>query len=80
MDEKGKAMCNCIKKINAELALNGSNTMLDIPVTFVNGKLRADRVTIVVAKVDTKKRGRPMMVFPTYCPFCGEKYPEIKKS
>lgn len=62
-------MCDCNTKMNEQLAAH--NTILDTPwyppelqgVTFV----RTD-------KLETGKRGKPISVLATFCPFCGEKY------
>ncbi len=68
-------MCDCISQVQAKLEETGKNTKLDIPITFsLTGKLGADRVTVATCKRDNKKREKPLPVFASYCPFCGERY------
>lgn len=60
-------MCECLAKVNEELAKH--NTRIEIPwigpqVPFVQ-----------TIKRDEKKRGKPVRMFATFCPFCGVKYP-----
>ena len=71
-------MCDCAKLIQDELEKNGSNTMLDIPIlfNFEKGTSRTDKVKIVTTKRDSRKREKAKSFFATFCPFCGEKYPE----
>lgn len=60
--------CNCISEVNAKLSeSNGELLMTFWPVS---------RPLLETQKLDTKKRVRPPLVVPTFCPFCGEKYPE----
>lgn len=40
-------------------------------VTNLFGKPRA---IIATTKFDEKKRGKPKMMFASFCPFCGVKY------
>jgi len=64
-------MCNCNDVINDHLAQHGSKLETswfpESPRVFIK------------TYVTEKKRGRkaPYMM-ATYCPFCGEKYPEEK--
>jgi hypothetical protein len=60
-------VCDCNKRMNE--ALKEYNTML---VTNLIGPPHA---LVLTDKIDSKKRGKPMMMFASYCPFCGEKYP-----
>ena len=60
-------MCDCIARVNKFLAGHNSKIMLPMlgpQIPFVETQ-----------KLDEKKRGKPMMAFATFCPFCGEKYP-----
>ena len=69
-------MCNCIDEVQKKLLESGSNTMLDIPMSFSPSGITANRVTISTCKREDKKRGKPKRVFGAYCPFCGLPYPE----
>ena len=68
-------MCDCIKKIDEKLAEVNSNTKLKI-VWSMSGAV--DRAMVVTEKADKSKRGEVSTVFASYCPFCGEKYPDSK--
>ena len=60
--------CSCISEVNAKLAeSNGELLMTFWPVS---------RPLMETQKLDTKKRVKPPLVVATFCPFCGEKYPE----
>jgi hypothetical protein len=63
-------MCDCIKSTNEYLAQH--NTKITIPW------LGTQRPFVQTEKIDGKKRNKPMMLFASYCPFCGEKYEESK--
>ena len=66
-------MCNCNEKVNSKLS--DHNTVLDIPFTVSSGLgLGFGKVKIVTAKKDSKVRKKPVTVFASFCPFCGEKY------
>lgn len=68
--------CNCIQEIDAQLEKLSKNTVLDIPVSIlpITHNLSVTRVSISTCKRDSKKRGKPVTVFASYCPFCGEEY------
>jgi hypothetical protein len=71
--------CNCIERTNEILRKNNTNTILEVPVTInmQTGQVLPPRLVIATTKDDTtKKRGKPITVFVTYCPFCGRKYHE----
>ena len=68
-------MCNCIIEIDKHLETSSKNTMLDIPITFSSdGQIHANRIIVSTRKRDVSKREKPIILFPAYCPFCGEKY------
>lgn len=70
-------MCNCINKINE--CLSGYNTELDLPVTLtpINHNMQtSQQVIIATCKIDTKQRKGAVVMFASYCPFCGELYPQ----
>lgn len=63
-------MCDCIKRVNAKLAEH--NTCL-AEVSMVNMKTGKCRQSIQVStmKLSRLKKGKPKVMLPTYCPFCG---------
>ena len=63
-------MCNCIQAVNNELAKHKANTEIYVPFTLS----KITRVCIETEKIDGNKRGKPMKVFASFCPFCGQKY------
>lgn len=68
------ARCTCMTAINDHLKLH--NTRLSTSFTFTRDLAGMDVLPmIMVEKIDTKQRKRPMNVVPTFCPFCGAKYP-----
>ena len=64
-------MCSCIEEMNRLMAEKGSNTKLCI--TF-NGMTGQGYPTIQTEKANKKRRERPALAIPSYCPFCGGKY------
>lgn len=69
--KKPAAMCKCATKHDAKLREH--NVMLDTTFMLSSGRVYP---TIATIKIDKKNRARPPRVIPTYCPFCGVKYPE----
>ena len=71
-------MCNCIEETNKSLKEEHAewNTMLNIPISFNyhTGQMHTLKVIISTMKLDDKKRQKPITLFASYCPFCGEKY------
>ncbi len=67
-------MCECIKTINEQLAEQNRNTVIDVPLQLSKDMQLGPPKTIVgTAKADANVRKRPVTVFASYCPFCGEK-------
>ena len=65
-------MCDCIKNVDEKLAER--NTRLTQALVFGN---RSAPTIMLQTEVIEKKRGaKPVGMFLSYCPFCGEKYPE----
>ena len=67
-------MCDCIKLFNEQLA--SRNTRIKIPISFGANKISSLPPMIVTEKVDERSRMKPVSLLASYCPFCGEKYPE----
>jgi hypothetical protein len=66
-------MCNCIEDMNGKLAELNGKLSLTIGFSFDGSPSRA-YPTIDVEKIN--KRGKkPPIALPSYCPFCGERYP-----
>ena len=63
-------MCTCIEDSNK--FLSDRNTRITIPL------FGTQRPFVQTEKLDDFKRGKPTMIFASYCPFCGEKYPPAK--
>jgi hypothetical protein len=60
-------MCNCVDVANK--ALREKNTQIEPIITF-GSKLDCS-IGIRTSKVDKSRRGNPVVVMATYCPFCG---------
>lgn len=69
-------MCTCIANANAKLAT--LNTIIDEGM-LIDPKTRrvTSRVHLAVRKLAPKIRQGPAVIVCTYCPFCGEKWPEL---
>jgi len=68
-------MCNCITVANKALREHNTAIHLVDTINMKTGNFER-RMSVPTARIDAKKRKRPMKVFATYCPMCGEKYPE----
>ncbi len=66
-------MCDCLELTNKTLADQGFNTFVDHTLPFFGGVAQA---VLHTSKIDENKRGKPMTMIASYCPFCGEKYPK----
>lgn len=68
-------MCECVEKINEELAERKSNTRVKIPLLLESDLSikKGIRLEIVTEKIDRSKRGKNVPVFGSFCPFCGAK-------
>jgi hypothetical protein len=68
-----KPACTCVKQANKKLAAH--NTVIDTATLIqMPSGLMYETMPIPTVKVDSSKRGRPLRVSATYCPFCGIKY------
>ncbi len=66
--------CKCMAEIDDHLKPH--NTKLSVSFTITRDLSGMDALPmIMVEKIDTRKRQRVMNVVPTFCPFCGKKYP-----
>ena len=76
-------MCNCIELINKSMKDRGYNTELDIPfgISPTLNEFIHERVKVATKKADESiRRGRPISVFASFCPFCGESYKVANKN
>lgn len=65
-----QVICDCVKLINADLAKR------ELPNTMIETPLFGPQITFVLTcKRHENVRSKPKRVFASYCPFCGEKYP-----
>jgi hypothetical protein len=68
------ARCACMMAINDHLRAH--NTKLAFSFILTGDRSGMDVLPmIMVEKIDLKKRGKAMNIVPTFCPFCGTKYP-----
>lgn len=72
-------MCNCIDELN-EILENDSSPILNNTKVVSTFSLDPNlgefetRITILTEKRDIKNKNRAVIVSPSYCPFCGDKY------
>ena len=64
-------MCDCITKVN-ELIVKESGVRLCHTTNLTTGQ---SRVAITTEAIPGKKKAKGYHLIPSYCPFCGEKYP-----
>lgn len=69
-------MCDCIRKINEDLANNHAsrNTQILTPILAMQTGIAGIVAFVETCKLDESKRGKPASMQATYCPFCGTKY------
>jgi hypothetical protein len=66
--------CTCMEAVNDHLKPH--NTKLAVSFMLTGDRSGMDVLPmIMVEKIDSKQRKKPMNVVPTFCPFCGTKYP-----
>lgn len=68
-------MCNCVKLVSDALKETNTELATELCINFATRKTTIWPV-IATRKRDTKKREAAKTLFPTYCPFCGKKYPK----
>jgi len=71
IQRRNRDVCTCIARVNKQLKQH--NTCLEqvSMVNFETGKVRQS-LQITTAKIE-RKRGKPKVVLPTFCPFCGKR-------
>jgi len=67
-------MCNCIALTNAAFDAADMNRRLHIPFTLTPDKI--EQCVIETTIKSTDKKFARFTLYASYCPFCGEKYPE----
>lgn len=68
-------MCDCIEKVNVELAKENTKLTLPMVMNIKAATMRSSVKTMVETERLTAKRGSKVWrIFATYCPFCGKKY------
>lgn len=65
--------CNCIDTVNAKLA--DRNTRLTEAIVF--GARKAPTIMLQTEVVEKKRGAKPVAMFLSFCPFCGEKYEAV---
>jgi len=65
--------CNCIANFNERLLEHNTRIVETLGIPR-DGSASFIRPTIRAEKIDTRTRGGPAIIIPTYCPFCGERY------
>lgn len=62
--------CTCIEDVNAKLAQR--NTRLSLALVFSDPV--GERLMITTEVIEKKRGAKACVMFPSFCPFCGEKY------
>lgn len=57
---------DCVRRIDEQLAQH--NTQISTAINFKSGELA---IQVATSKLDQAKRGKPMSLYATFCPFCG---------
>jgi hypothetical protein len=70
-------MCDCITRINKKLKDAGHNTRLAMSINFSTGTAVT---AIQTVKEDSSNRKKPVNIFPTFCPFCAERYEKLPEA
>lgn len=68
-------MCECIEQFDKQMLEH--NTKISVPLLISErGKFNtaSRRAFVRTEKVNDSKRGKPISVLSSFCPFCGKKY------
>jgi hypothetical protein len=66
-------MCNCIAL--TDKALEPMNALVDVNLSLSGGPTT---VSIRTSLIEKRRGARPPVLIPSFCPFCGERYPKPK--
>lgn len=64
-------MCVCIEVVNDGMKLAHSNTAISTGIDITTGR---ERVIIATHKRNISDRKRPVTLYASFCPMCGEKW------
>lgn len=73
-------MCECEKKINEKLAKLNLRLSIDLVIGENRILTRIPLETVFIDESQKKRGEKPNHIFPIYCPFCGEKYPDLNSN
>jgi NAD-dependent DNA ligase len=65
--------CTCVADFNVKLREHNTRIVETIGIPR-DGSAIYVRPSITTEKIETRKRGGPALVIPTFCPFCGTRY------
>lgn len=60
---------DCVKRLNEKLEVH--NSRIAQAISF--GEKPRELIQVTTVKVNSTKRGKPPVLFASYCPFCGVK-------
>lgn len=67
-------MCDCMTRVNEKL--KERNTKISVSFCLTADLSEVDAMPMLqTEKLDKRSRVKPTNVIPTFCPFCGIKYP-----
>ena len=69
-------MCDCIEKLNKQMAESNYNAVVSQAIG-IHGII--PNAIVLTEKLDKDVKRKPLSMFATFCPFCGEQYPEMNK-
>ncbi len=68
------AWCDCVERVNTAMADQGQNQQVACSYRTIGGEFRAFAI-VETEKIEPRKKRSPRLI-ATFCPFCGEKYPD----